>query len=189
MSSTAVTPAEERRCGSFRTFPSRRQACPVRDPDAARYADYARRARPKIKAAPSTLAPSAAAIGGCGIRSAGWRGASGFSQANGLLLSSFGSGPQAAVGAIGAWEVPLRGPALCKGWGQSRTAALPPTRDKTSAAQLDTHLRIVCTRRMGRSVLRRKVRRGGSLPLPAAKAIGWLPQTPDRRASALPDFR
>ena len=33
------------------------------------------------------------------------------------------------------------------------------------------------------------VSRGGSLPLPAAKAIGWLPQTPDRRASALPDFR
>jgi hypothetical protein len=63
------------------------------------------------------------------------------------------------------------------------------TREKPSVAQLDTHLQIVCTRRMGRSVLRHGVSRGGSLPLLAAMAIGWLPQTPDRRASAPPDFR
>jgi hypothetical protein len=37
-----------------------------------------------------------------------------------------------------------------------------PQPEKPSAAQLDTHLRIVCTRRMGRSVLRRRVSRGGS---------------------------
>jgi hypothetical protein len=59
----------------------------------------------------------------------------------------------------------------------------PQTKEKPSTDHLDTDLRIARASLMGRSVL---LPRGAeaAVALPAAKAIGGLPQTPDCRASA-----
>jgi hypothetical protein len=82
----------------------------------------------------------------------------------------------------------LRVSACAGEWDRAAASALPPTREKQSAAQLDTDLRAVCARLMGRCVPSWRVSRGGSWLSQQPKSDRGLPQTPNATPRLLSGF-